>query len=366
MDVIWNPPSAVEPAAGGHRMPLPAGPLSVGAVWGALPSPRREAARDYLAQDRLVHRFRRGRAYLAILQGHQDAYHVYCEEGPDVWQVGCTCGRRMPCTHVGALLFAVAQDSGHFAAWTPAARRWQSQADWAWEWARGASFPWAALNPEQPLADPPATHDTALPDPAATLADVPARRLSRALGDVVRTAHPGWWEHQGFVSAVVEAFLRLARVNPDPLAQVEWIQRLAEEPRIPCGPLFPVQRAPHPAVAAAWRSTLWDLARAHALDPRPSQALAARALLALAPLAATRPDIRGEFAWALPDGPSQAEPLLQQGRAAEAWWHLSRADDGTPDPFHPSTRDPYRLAAQRLAKSLITGDASPPTPDPRA
>ncbi len=365
MDDSWKPQSPVEPAAGRHRMTLPAGPLSVGAVWAALPPARREAARDYLAQDRLVHRFRRGHAYLAVLQGHQDAYHVYCEEGPDVWQVGCTCGRRMPCTHVGALLFAIAQDSAHFAAWTPAARRWQSQADWAWDWACGASFPWAALSPEQPLADPPPVHDAALPHPAAELAHVPTRHLSRALRDVVRGAHPGWWEHQGFVSAVAAAFGRLGRVDPDPWAQVEWIQRLAEEPRIPCGPLFPFESAPHPAVAAAWRSTLWALARAHALDPRPSQALAARALLALAPLAATHPDMRGELAWALPDGLSRAELLLQQGRAAEAWWHLSRPTVGTPDPFRRSTQDPYQRAAQRLAKSLITGDASPPTPDPR-
>lgn len=366
MDDRWRPQSPVEPAAGRHRTALPSGPLSVAGVWAALPPARREPARDYLAQDRLVHRFRRGHAYLAVLQGHQDAYHVYCEEGPDVWQVGCTCGRRLPCAHVGALLFAVAQDPAHFAPWPSATRRWQSQADWAWDWARGGSFPWAALRPDPPLADAPLTPDAALPNPVAELARTPTRQLSGALLDVVRTAHPGWWEHHRFNRAVAEAFLRMARVDPDPLAQVEWIQQLAEEPRIPCGALFPFPSAPHPAVAAAWRSTLWDMARAHALDPRPSQALAARALLALAPLAAAYPDMRGEFAWALPDGLSQAEWLLQQGRTAEAWWQLARPTEGTPDPFHPSTRDPYRLAVQRLAKALITGEASPPGPDRQA
>ncbi len=350
-----RPQSPVDPAVRHQRMALAAGPLSLAAVWAALPATRREPARDYLAQDRLAHCFRRGRAYLAVLRGHQDVYHVYCEDGPDVWQVGCTCGRRLPCAHAGALLFAIAQDPTQFAAWTPAARRWQSQADWAWDWACGGSFPWAALSPDQPLAEP-AAPDAPLPASAEALGNLSSRQLKAALPELVAAAHPSWWEHQGFLTAVAGAFQRLTRAGPDPAVQVEWIHRLAEEPRIPCGPLFPSGEAPNPAAAAAWRSALWARASAHALDPRPSQALAVRALLALTPLAATYPEVLSEFAWALPDGLSRAELLLRQSRAAEAWWHLSDTADGKSDPFHPTARDPYRQATQRLAASLITGE----------
>ncbi len=359
MDDSSRPQSPADPTVWRHRMALTAGPLSLAAVWTALPAVRREPARDYLAQGRLAHRFRRGHAYLAVLRGHQDVYHVYCEDGPDVWQVGCTCGRRMPCAHAGALLFAIAQDPTQFAAWTPAARRWQSQADWSWDWACGASFPWAALSPDPSLAEP-ATHDATLPAPAEALSNLSIPQLTGALPDLVATAHPSWWEHQGFLAAVDAAFHRLARAGPDPAVQVEWIHRLAEEPRIPCGPLFPSGEAPHPAAVAAWRSALWSRASAHALDPRPSQALAARALLGLAPLAASDPDVLSEFAWALPDGLSRAELLLRQGRAAEAWWQLSDTADEKSHPFHPTARDPYRQAARRLATSLMTGEADTP------
>lgn len=361
MDDSWSSQAPVEPATGRHRMDLRAGPLSVGAVWAALPASRREAAHDYFAQDRLTHRFRRGRAYLAVLQGHQDAYHVYCEEGADVWQVGCTCGRRMPCAHVGALLFAVAGDPAQFRAWSPAARHWQAEADWAWDWARGASFPWAALSANQPLADAPPAEGVSVPAPLADLAHVPTRQLSDALATVVRTAHPGWWEQPLFLEALAAGFARLGRMPLDPAAQVAWIRRLAEEPRIPVAPALAAGGAPHPAVAAAWRSTLWELASAHALDPRPSHALAARALWGLAPIAATAADMRDQFSWAWPDGPSRAEWLLTEGRAAEAWWHLARSRAAAPDPFRPAARDPYRSATQQLAKTLITGEGPPVT-----
>ncbi len=368
MNEDWIPERTF-PAGGHHRLALPPGPLTFANVWTALPPARREAARDYFAQGRVVHRCRRGRAHIAVLHGHQDVYHVYCEDGAAGWQVGCTCERRAPCAHVGALLLALAEEPGTFTAWSSAAAALAGAEDWAWDWARGASFPWAAFTAHTPLWQAPAGPEAPLPKAAAALDATTGRDLDALLADLVQAAHPGWWEHPRFARTLAGAFARLAHQAPPPAALARWMGRLAGEPRIPCSLLFDTNAAESPAVAAAWQSALWTVAAAHALDPRPSQAVSARALLALPRLAAAHPELVREFGWALPANASQAALLVQQGRPAEAWWHLSQRPSApaSDDAFGGGSPDPYRRAVKLLAKEMVTGLASePPGPRPGA
>lgn len=362
-DGIFRPSA---PAGAAHRLALPPGPLTFASIWTTLPPARREAARDYVAQGRVRHRCRRGHAHVAVLHGHQDTYHVYCEDGADGWQVGCTCGRRLPCAHVGAVLFALAQEPGTFITWTPAAA-WGADGDWAWDWARGGSFPWGAAFAGLPLREAPAAPDAPLPDAVAALGSTAARDLSGQLLAVVTRAHPGWWEHPAFARALAEGFGRLAQRALPAAVLVEWMRQLAEEPHIPCAALFDSAAADDPAVAAAWQSALWEVATAHALCPRPSQALAARALLGLPRLAAAHRGVVSQFGWALPTATAQATLLMRQGRAAEAWWHLSQrapSPDAAGDPFRERPADPYRHALERLAKAAVTGGPDPGAPTP--
>jgi len=350
-----------------HAIPLLARPLTVAAVWTALPPSRRESSQDYVAQGRFEPRCRRDRAFIGVVHGYQDTYQVYCEEQTDIWQVGCTCGRRQPCAHVGALLLSVANNPESFPIWqhlVPESRREATAADALslWRWAQGAPFPWEALGIANLWAAPPepASHRQAL---LAQLAASRPKHLDPLLQHVMRTAHPNWWEHPEFVAGVTAALSRLARDLPGPAQLADWLHTLAQEPRVPIEPLLAGPWMLHPAIAAAWHQELWALARDHALDARPSHALAARALLAVSPLLDAYPDMTQHFAWADPSGTALTDRLLRDGRAAEAWYRLGPSDAGwEPDPFaptEPTEAANHRTVARKLALHLITQGSAP-------
>jgi hypothetical protein len=299
--------------------------FSEGELWAVLPPSRREAARDYYAQGRIGPCLRRGTALAARLAGYGDYYYPHCEWTPEGWQVGCTCGRRMPCGHVAALWLAWARDPDRFLLFLPdpADRRFDNA---LWRWATGEPFPWDALPAEPPwYALPPSDVPRALRTASAELARLRARARHAALRTWVVGAHPAWWEEPQWLQWLRATLAREAERQPDPRDVMAWLTVVRDVPECPLDPLWKSPAAFHPAVEATAWALLYELAAEAALDSRPSPRLRGRAVLtALATILDAQDrqtDVDRLFtAFRLfdPSGLLRADWLWRQGRTAEA------------------------------------------------
>lgn len=299
-----------------------------------------EQARDYLYQERVGHRLRRGgEAIAARVRGYQDHYTPAAEETPEGLRLTCSCGRSRLCAHAVALLLAFKREAEAF---LPADRIAvePSPVEW-WPWMTGAAFPWDHV-PERPTAlMMPRTQDarweTAIPwrEPS------PAR-AHRAMLEQLGLVHPTWWGYPPFAEAFRAALADPALIHLARLHLRAWIDLLFRAPEIDLRPLWHV--AAGLPLVAEWshiRRLVW-LAAARSRDETVGLRIAR--LLDLAEIAAESPTaeeevahMRGALAWADPTGLDYALYLDRQGRRAEAIEWLERRL-----PAEKAARAPYR------------------------
>lgn len=262
-------------------LPLPVPHFTAADVWAALPSSRREAAQDYCIQERLTLCVKRGSQILGRLAGYQDIHYPRAEAADPGWQVDCTCKRKMPCAHVGALLLTFAQQPARFRLWTEFIAGMRDDLDQAvWAWASGLPFPWEHIPSQIPWY-------RRMPENAPSvvlLAFGELDRLGRGpqhqiLRQWIRDLHPAWWAEAIFVSHLRDRLKSLARGAVGPEDWVAWITVLSRQPECPLYLLIPSPSPPHPAIDAAFLQELWTLVTAEALRPRASHRIAALALL---------------------------------------------------------------------------------------
>lgn len=299
-----------------------------------------DQARDYLYQERVTHRLRRGdEAIAARVRGYQDHYTPAAEETSVGLRVTCTCDRAWLCAHAGALLLAFAAEPATF---MPAERVGvaSGRIGW-WPWMAAAPFPWDDV-PEHPgVLMLPRTAD------ARWEAEVPWRAAppARAHGAMLRTlglVHPSWWAYEplaeSFRAAWTDpALIRLARGQLG-----AWIDVLFRAPELDLRPLW--QKAAGLPLVAEWphiRRLVW-LADTGARDP--ADILRITRLLELAELAADGLDAEEEvgymhraLAWADPTGVDYALYLDRQGRRREA---IAWLEEHLPQ--DKAARAPYR------------------------
>lgn len=300
-------------------------------LWVALPPQRREMAHDYHAQDRLQAGLRSrlpalssGLALVGQLHGMQDTYFPRAAQVPAGWEVSCTCGRRMPCAHVGALLWAWVGDPERFQHYDRVRDfLLETVDDPLWAWAAGAPFPWDRVR-ALPWYCRPASQETVQPFFAAK--DAWSTR-HRELRHAVSLAHPSWWDRTDWETGLAEALGALADGTPGDQRVEElsrWVGTAAAEPRLDLAPLLATCPA-HPSIPAELMAQLWTLAGRHGLEPRPSYRLRACALLRYLSLWYRRfgnpEDIAplwDRWAWADPQGIAEADFWAAEGDVGSA------------------------------------------------
>jgi hypothetical protein len=324
-------------------------------VWAALPPSRRDAAMDYLLRGEPRGRIRRAFGLAGHLYGYQDTYTVSAEPvPPDGWAVACTCGRRLPCAHVGALLLAWVREPESF-------RRWEViQADLppdpAWAWASGRTFPWGSAEGTPPPWSRP-------PTPDASGSSFLAGPLgAAALAKRVRETHPAWWERPDTLAALAARVSELARRPLEADDLLPWIDLASDFPDLPLGPLWQHGAAAHPLVEATWWGTWWELWAQWTRRPRPAlqhRLLGFQAHLGDWLIAQSRQDLAVR-AW------ERLAPLDPYGFARADWFYrhglidrARRALESAALPDHPEG-----LAARESRWRLLTEAAAAPGPPP--
>jgi hypothetical protein len=295
------------------RLALPFPHYTAADVWTMLPPSRRDLAQDYAEADRIGDRYRTPNGFLARVFGYREAWVAQVMLDAEGWSGFCSCRPTRPCSHLGALLWDVARDGSAYRPWPPPP--WPADAVML-QWARSEPFPWAAL---AALQNPPAWP----PDEPDWRRLTPSERSAALRRWLVRS-------DAGTVGA--------DRVNPvlaapeladlDCAERVQWIQLLERYPDLDLAPLLTVGPCDG-AVEAQLLQELYRMAAQQALDPRPSQAHIAKALLErLADfLAARGRDDEADGCWrrfsfADPSGIGFGDWLFRHGRtqAAAAWW----------------------------------------------
>lgn len=334
-------------------LPLPHS-YSEAELWLVLPPNRREMAQDYHAQERLKVGLRSGQALVGRLIGMQDTYFPEAVQVPEGWEVGCTCERRMPCAHVGALLWA----------WRKAPERFQHyegfrdlfldrSEDPLWRWAAGAPFPW-----DQVETMPWYARAAEGPVQAFFASKGPWTARHQQLRLAVRWAHDSWWDRSEWASSLADALKDLADHTPLDRRVEEailWIHTGAREPRVDLWPLL-AQTPIQPSIGAELLAQLWALASRHGLKPRPSYRLRACALLRYLSLwyrllgnPQDIPPLWGEWAWADPQGIAEADFWAAEGDLDAA---LSALHKHVPSPATASYEWRIRHQAWSLPESI--------------
>lgn len=271
----------------------------------------RQHAQDYLTEDRLVRRIRRGWAlYTAELRGYQDTYRPRATVQNDVWDVGCTCARRhMPCSHAVALMLDLSRFFSEYveAPWNLVVQAQQVMADWPFD----QNFPWQhvpTVTPfwRKPFTPADLTKLTVLLSGASVsrLAQDPAIPLWAEL-------HPTWINHPIVYRLWDEWLTR--HLNPLPSDAVLWVTLHWMQPNLPLSPVF-LALSPWPTATAIFQQ-LWNPAPLIVATPDRQRAL-------LADLTLVLPDL-GNSLWPLfrdidPHALAQADAAYLAGHRQKA------------------------------------------------
>jgi hypothetical protein len=335
-------------------VPLPVPRFQAVDVWALLPSSRREQAQDYHHQGQPAGRIRYGFRLLGHLHGYQDEYTACADGNADAgWEITCTCGRRMPCAHVGALLLAWADQPETFRAWERLGPT--LPANPAWAWAAGAEFPWTAVEAEPPWWTLPP--DDNPPDRRVGVADTRGSLSERhqMLRRHLQELHAAWWDEPEVPAAIQTAVNQLA-LSPVPVLELgAWAAAAGDFPGGLLAPLWARPEAAEPLVEASLRREWWDARARLAVDARPSERRRLESLtVALADwLLARGRDDEALATWPAvaaidPYGFRQSDWLYRHGYSQEAYATLARA---------PLPRD-AELLQERLARlRLFSGEA---------
>jgi hypothetical protein len=324
------------------RLALPFPHYTVADVWAMLPPNRRDLAQEYVEADRVGDRYRTPTGYLARIFGYRDAWVAEAALDPDGWSGTCSCHSGRPCSHLGALLWDASRNGSAYRPWPSSP--WPADAVML-RWARGDPFPWSVVAELGNAPWPP---------------DQPEWRR---FGPSQRSAALRRWMEQA--PAGSNGAGPASRVNPllkspelaglDCTERVHWIQLLEQHPDLDLTPMLGAGPC-DAAVEAQLLQNLYRMAGQHALDPRPSQALVARALLEhLADFLAAhgrRGDVDAwwrRFSFADPSGIGFGDWLYRHGdtEAAAGWWRR----------IAPQNSAQAAALADRL-KLVRAGDAS--------
>ena len=252
------------------RLPMPH--YTSADAWACLPSPVREAGRDYLRAERVTHRFVHpdDGMLLARIDGWQ------ADRAPRAWpdcdgmRIACSCGRRQPCPHIAALLMAFAEAPATF---LPLVLRPQSQDFWdaVLGWASGTAFPWAAIEARM--------RQNRTEGPKDVLSRAPAGQALSALRVWIETA-PAERIQDAVRGAWREVLARAATPPVSPAEAGGFLDLLARHPDLDLEALLPAVRpanAVEPLLLAALYRTEADFTD----RARPSVLLRARTLALL-------------------------------------------------------------------------------------
>jgi hypothetical protein len=339
---------AIAERSGVMRLPLSGLRLQEVDLLAALSPPRLEHAHEYLARGEPKGRLRHEGRLAGHLYGYQDHYTAYAEYDPaGSWTVGCSCDRRLPCAHVGALLLAWAREPESFRSWDTLVPALPD--DPPWEWASGRPFPWAIVERARET-------DAQQPGPERFPHTLP-RLLASVLG-----LPAGWWEVSTLAAAFREALDRAIRRAISGRDLLPWIAAARALPELPLAPLWRLRTADDDLVEAAFWRAWWDLRALYAAEPRPSRRLRLRAF---APHLADwlvardrRAEALGLFS-AVPDldpyGLARFDWLFRHGFREEARETLLAA---------PVPPDPAGEGERRARLQLVSAGDDVPTPPP--
>jgi hypothetical protein len=314
-------------------------------AWTSLPEDRREPARDYLRAERLTHRFIVNRTLLARVEGWRAEQVPRAYPDPAGLRVTCSCHRRQPCAHIGALVIAYAEEPDRF---RRLAARPGDAAEAMLAWAGGDEFPWDEM--EQRAADA----LTLGPEEAVNRARPDAR--VDALLTWATEAAPELVLQDAVQSAWLKTLSEVVRPPVPPSVARAFFDLLGSAPELALGPVLAAVR-PVRAAEPVLLAQLFQYEAESLAGPRPSLHLAAQTVvllyadwLAACDRAAEVRSLADRFSVLDPARIRLGDWLYTHGRHQDAWrlW----------ESVIPKNPEQARLRQERL--SLAAPSDAPP------
>ncbi|PSR22835.1 MAG: hypothetical protein C7B45_05015 [Sulfobacillus acidophilus] len=317
---------------------------SVHAWLDTVPRPLRHHAQDYLTEDRLARRLRRGSTlYTAELRGYRDRYWPRATIEGGVWAVTCTCDRRPKlCAHAVALMLDLSRFSADYAEapWKLVVQADRLIADWPFE----SPLTWHLIPVTTPFWRKPQAEDF-LPTLVSLLQTAANLHLAEDPSlPIWAELHPSWLNH----AAIQHLWTDWLRQYQSPRAQDAplWVRLHWMQPVLKLTSVFLALDTS--AAASAIFRQLWSPQPLIVPTPKRQRALLADLTLVHPELAAlVWPFFRGTDPFAL----AQADALYLAGRQHEA---IQRLEQDLPD--DAAARKQVRL---RLIEWLDLNDSVP-------